>query len=159
MPGSMTGKLVLVALVAVALQGADKIRLGLFTAMPVKWDLEANWRKFAETVEMHAREKPDLIVTPECFLDGYVASAKDWTPERFEKIVQVRDSSPYIGKVRELAKKHGTAILFGYTEKKNGEFYNAALLVERNGAFVGEYYKTRLQTHDRLYRFRQTCHF
>ena len=148
MPGSMTGKLLLVALVAVALQGADKIRLGLFTAMPVKWDLEANWRTFAETVEMHAREKPGLIVTPECFLDGYVASAKDWTLERFEKIAQVRDSSPYIAKVCELAKRHGTAILFGYTEKKNGKFYNAALLVDSSGAFVGEYYKTHLQNHD-----------
>jgi predicted amidohydrolase len=91
----------------------DQVRLGLFTAMPEKWNVEANWRVFAETVERHAGDKPDVIVTPECFLDGYAAAAKDWTPEKFAAVAQDEATSPYIAKVRELAEKHRTAILFG----------------------------------------------
>ena len=120
-------------LFAASLAAEDRVRVGLFSAMPVKWDLEANWRMFIDTLERHASEKPDIVVTPECFLDGYAASAKDWTPEKFDAIAQDEATSPYIKQVRHLAEKHRTAILFGYTEKKDGKYYNAALLVDRNG--------------------------
>jgi predicted amidohydrolase len=48
-------------------QAQDKIRLGLFTAMPVKWDLEANWTTFERAVEANAGQRLDMVVTPECF--------------------------------------------------------------------------------------------
>lgn len=126
----------------------ERVRLGLFTAMPVKWDLDANWRAFEQTFLRHVGEKPDIVITPECFLDGYAASAKDWTPEKFDQIAQDEKTSPYIAKVRELAEKHKISILFGYTEKKNGKYYNAALLIDKNGKTAGRYYKTHLQAHD-----------
>ena len=138
----------LVALVAVSLAAEDRVRVGLFSAMPIKWDLQANWLMFTDTLERHASERLDIVVTPECFLDGYAVSAKDWTPEKFAVIAQDEATSPYISQVRLLAEKHRTAILFGYTEKKDGKYYNAALLVDRNGKTVGRYYKTHLQAHD-----------
>ncbi|MCP5113515.1 MAG: carbon-nitrogen hydrolase family protein, partial [bacterium] len=78
----------------------------------------------------------------------YAAAAKDWTPEKFAAIAQDVDSSPYIRRVRELAEKHSTGILFGFTEVKGGKYYNCALMVDRNGAIVGHYHKTHLQKHD-----------
>ena len=128
--------------------GQEKVRLGLFTAMPEKWDVEKNWRVFEETALRYAAEKPDVIVTPECWLDGYSAAAKDWTLQRFAAIAQAEAASPYIAKVRAMAEKLRAAILFGYTEKRDGRFYNAALLVDKNGKPLGRYYKTHLQNHD-----------
>ncbi len=139
---------VLVSAVALFAQQRDKLRLGLFTAMPVKWDLEANWQTFQRTVEAHAGDRVELLITPECFLDGYAASAKDWTPGRFETIAQDVENSPYITRLRTLAEKHRVHILFGFTEKRNGKFYNAAMLVDQNGRTSGKYYKTHLQDHD-----------
>jgi predicted amidohydrolase len=141
-------RLLLGAIFVAAGLAQDQVRLGLFTAMPEKWNLEANWGVFAETVERHAGDKPDVIVTPECFLDGYAAAAKDWTPEKFAAVAQEETTSPYIGKVREIAERYRTAILFGYTEKRDGKFYNAALFVDRDGRIAGRYYKTHLQAHD-----------
>lgn len=136
-------------LLALGSAGAqDKVRVGLFTAMPVKWDLETNWRMFEETVARHASERPDVIVTPECFLDGYVASAKDWNAERFNAIAQDEATSPYIAKVRAMAEKYRASILFGFTEKREGKIYNTALLIDKNGKTVGRYHKTHLQAHD-----------
>lgn len=126
----------------------DKVRLGLFTAMPVEWDLETNWRIFEQTLERYAGEKPDIVVTPETWLDGYAANAKDWTPEKFERIAQDEKTSPYIAKVRALAEKHRLSILFGFTEKKDGKYYNAALLIDKNGRTGGRYHKTHLQRQD-----------
>jgi len=139
---------VLILLCSLSALAQDRVRLGLFTAMPAKWDPETNWRVFEETVARHAGEKPDLIVTPECWLDGYAAAAKDWTPERFASIAQDEKTSPYIAKVRQMAEKYRTSILFGYTEAREGKFYNAALMIDKNGKTVGRYYKTHLQAHD-----------
>ena len=128
--------------------GADKIRLGLFTAMPVKWDLAANWRTFEHALTVRSADGIDLVVTPECFLDGYVASARDWTAERFAAVAQDIETSPYIRQLRALAAGHKLYIVFGFTEKRGDKIYNTALLVGRQGEIVGRYSKTHLQTHD-----------
>jgi predicted amidohydrolase len=129
-------------------EDANKVRVGLFTAMPVKWDLEANWSTFERLVDAHTASGIDIIVTPECFLDGYAAAAKDWTPEKFDRIAQDFSSSAYLARLRALAERRRVTILFGYTEKKDGKYYNAALMVDRNGKTVRQYYKTHLQAHD-----------
>ncbi len=128
---------------------SDKVRLGLFTGMvPVRWDLEANWRAFEKAFLSHAGEKIDLVVTPECFLDGYVAEAKDWSLERFSRIAQDPSTSPYIARVRALARKYNTSIVFGFTEDGHGKFYDCALLVDEKGEITGHYHKTHLQDCD-----------
>lgn len=132
---------------AAAAQTQDRIRLGLFSAEPVKWDLEANWRAFETAVESSAGQGIDLVVTPECYLDGYAAAAKDWTAERFEGIAQGPNSA-YLERLRALARRHRLWILFGYTEKRDGCYYNTALLVDRDGRTAGRYDKTHLQNHD-----------
>lgn len=129
-------------------QAPDWLRLGLLTAMPVKWDVEANWNTFQRTLEAHASDGIDLAVTPECFLDGYAVADKEWTRERFEAIAQHPEKSPYLARLRDLARKHRVFILFGYTENRGGRFFNTALLVDRDGRTVGRYDKTHLQDHD-----------
>jgi len=136
---------------AVCAAQADSLRLGLFTAMPVKWDLDANWRTFEQTLARHASEGIQVVVTPECFLDGYVTPAKDWTPERFASIAQDAASSVYIKRLRELAARHKIYIVFGLTENRGGKFYNTALIVDSSGNIAGRYSKTHLQNHDLRY--------
>jgi predicted amidohydrolase len=126
----------------------DKMRLGLFTAVPVEWDVEANWRTFERTVLAHAQDGVDLVITPECYLDGYVAAAKDWDAQRFAGIAQDLETSPYIARLRELARRMKSYMILGFTEKRAGKLYDAAILVDRSGSAVGVYHKTHLQKHD-----------
>jgi len=140
--------LLLLILATASGQAPDRIRLGLLTAMPVKWDVEANWNTFQRTLEAHASDGIDLAVTPECFLDGYAVADKEWTRERFEAIAQHPETSPYLARLRDLARKHRVFILFGYTENRGGRFFNTAQLVDRDGRTVGRYDKTHLQDHD-----------
>jgi predicted amidohydrolase len=129
-------------------QTRDQLRLGLFTAVPVEWDLEANWRTFERTAMEHAQDKPDLVITPECYLDGYVAAAKDWDARRFAAIAQDVEASSYIARLRELARTLQAYMILGFTEKRAGKLYDSAILVDRRGATVGVYHKTHLQNHD-----------
>jgi len=140
--------LALAMVVPMAAQTKSKVRMGLFSAMPTFWDLEGNWQTFERTVAAHASEGVDLIITPECYLDGYVVTAKDWNPQRFAAIAQDVDTSPYIRRLRVLAANYKVYVLLGFTEKSAGKLYDSAIMVDRAGATVGIYHKTMLQTHD-----------
>ena len=124
-----------------------QIKIGMLKAMPEKWDVENNWAIFEKQFETHGKDA-DVFITPECFLDGYAVTEKNWTAERFAEVAQNVEQSAYIQQVCEMAHASRTHIVFGYTEKRAGYFYNAAILVNRAGKIVGTYYKTHLQSHD-----------
>ncbi len=125
----------------------NKIKLGMLKAMPQKWDVAENWAVFEKQFETHGRDT-DVFITPECFLDGYAVTEKNWTAEHFAEVAQNIEQSAYIQQVCEMARASRTHIVFGFTEKRAGYFYNAAILVNRTGKIVGTYYKTHLQSHD-----------
>jgi len=125
-----------------------KINVGILKAMPRKWDVKGNWAIFEKQFGRHEDENIDVFITPECFLDGYAVTEDDWTAEKFREIAQDISKSSYIDKVRDMAQRTSTNIVFGFTEILEGLFYNCALLVRNDGEVVGKYYKTHLQNHD-----------
>jgi predicted amidohydrolase len=127
---------------------SDKLRLGLYSAVPARWDLDANWATFERTVMAHASDGIDLIVTPECYLDGYVVEANDWDPQRFAAVAQDVETSPYIKRLRALAAQKRTYIVLGFTERSGGKIYDSAIMVDRDGRTAGIYHKTHLQEQD-----------
>jgi predicted amidohydrolase len=98
-------------------------------------------------------EGADIFITPECWLDGYAAPDKQSTPERLREAAQDPDTSPYLARVAEEARKRSLWICFGFTSLEDGAIYNAAGLCNDQGEWVGIYHKTHLQTHDLQYRF------
>jgi predicted amidohydrolase len=134
-----------------AAKDQGKLRLGLLRAVPVKWDLDANFKIFLAGVDLATQQKAELLITPECWLDGYASPAADSTPERIRGIAQNLDSSPYLAKVAEIAGKQGMSICFGFTSLEEGQAYNAAGLWDAGGKLLGVYHKTHLQTHDLQY--------
>jgi predicted amidohydrolase len=127
--------------------GDGKIKIAMLKAFPAKWDVVGNWAIFEKQFETHAKGV-DVFVTPECFLDGYAVTEKDWTVDRFATVAQHVSDSVYIHRVCEMAKTARVNVVFGFTEMRGGYFFNAALLINRKGERVGTYYKTHLQTHD-----------
>ena len=108
------------------------VRIGLLKAMPAKWDVEANWDVFEEQFARHRDSGLDVFVTPECFLDGYAVTEADWNVPKFRSVAQTVGESSFIRSVLDLAGGSKTYIVFGFTELKNGRFYNAALLAAAN---------------------------
>lgn len=157
----MTGKLVMtliwsMQLVCVVAQGQaqqpeSKLRLGLMRAVPDKWNLDANYEVFEKAVELAAEQAADVLITPECWLDGYASPAEDSTPEKIRSIAQPLKGSEYLDGVARLAKQKRMYICFGFTSLEDGQAYNASGLWDRNGQLVGIYHKTHLQAHDLQY--------
>ena len=125
---------------------ADRLRLALLQGVPVKWDLDANFQVFLGLLD--AAAGADLLVTPECWLDGYAAPDPASTPDRLRAVAQDPASSPYLQRVAEEARKRSLSICFGFTSLEDGAVYNAAGLWARDGRLAGIYHKTHLQAHD-----------
>lgn len=135
----------------VPLKKRTKVTVGMLKAMPAKWDVDGNWSIFREQFVRHQGDSIDVFITPECFLDGYAVTEDNWTVEKFATVAQDVTQSTYIQQVRELACQTKTHVVFGFTERLNGLFYNCALLVGADGEVVGKYHKTHLQNHDRRF--------
>ena len=130
---------------------ADKhiVTLGLMQTVPEKWNLEKNFATFLELLDQAKRA--DIVITPECWLDGYAAPDKESTPERLREVAQAPESSPYLQRVAEEARTRKQWICFGFTSLEDDKIYNAAGLWNDAGELVGIYHKTHIQTHDRQY--------
>ena len=139
------------ALAQVAQEKSTTLRLALLRAVPKKWDLEANFKVFLESVNLAAQRRANILVTPECWLDGYASPDKDSTPERIRSIAQSLETSPYLKQVAEKAREHRLLICFGFTSLEAGQPYNTAGLWDANGQRIGVYHKTHLQNHDLQY--------
>ena len=124
------------------------VRLALMMGVPVKWDMEANFKTFLHMLDDASDARAELFVTPECWLDGYGAPDKASTPERLRGVAQNLSSSRYLKQVAEEARKRSMAICFGFVSEEDGKIYNAAGLWGADGRLIGVYHKTHLQKHD-----------
>jgi len=126
----------------------DTVRLALMRGVPEKWNVDANFEVFLSQAEKAAKKKADILITPECWLDGYAAPDKASTPQRLREIAQPLDTSPYLQRVAREARDRKLWICFGFTSLEDGQLYNAAGLWDEGGRLVGIYHKTHLQAHD-----------
>jgi len=87
--------------------------------------------------ELQKNNALDLIVCPELFLSGY---------GNFEKIKEFCETTngEYAKKISLLAKKYSTAIVYGYPEIDNDNFFNSAQYFDNQGLSVANHRKRML---------------
>jgi len=128
------------------------IRVGLIKAIPVKWDIEANWNIFEKLALAAQKRGAQIVCTPECFLDGYVApDTGNWSEEKFSGIAQSLNGNNYLSRALDFAGKYGIHLVFGFTERGENGYFNAAALIDNNGVLLGCYHKSHLLDHDTVY--------
>ncbi|MBD3181369.1 hypothetical protein GF312_03690 [Candidatus Poribacteria bacterium] len=126
------------------------IKIGMLKAMPEKWDIDYNFRVFEDQFKRHGYDV-DVFITPECFLDGYAVTEKDWSIQKFAEVAQKVGRSDYIKRIQDMAGKAKTNIVFGFSEILGRFFYNCAILIGSDGEIKGKYHKTHLQNHDHCF--------
>jgi len=129
----------------------DTIRLAMLRGVPEKWNLESNFGIFEQAVIEADSSEADILITPECWLDGYASKDPESSVTRLVDISQHLENSSYLSTVSRLARDHGLWICFGFTSLEDGKPYNAAGLWNAKGERVGLYRKTHLQKHDLQY--------
>jgi len=133
-----------------------KIQVAQVKVYPKKGELQENADVLMSVLEETAPSGPDVVVTPEGFLDGYVSSEKDVTKERMPDFAIDPEASPYAKAVQDWAKQNNSWVVFGCSRLAPGGVYNTALVIDRAGGLNGMYDKTQLQNHDHKYVFGQS---
>jgi len=127
------------------------IRLAQLKILPVKGDLEANHARLMEVLRQVEREPVDVVITPECFLDGYISDEERITAENIRQYAVDPADSPLVASVSQWARDHAAWFVFGCTRRVPEGVYNTALILDRQGALKGIYDKTHCQLHDHKY--------
>lgn len=137
----------------------SRIRVAQIKVYPEKGQLSANHEKLMSVLgDVAKNENIDVVVTPECFLDGYVSTEKSVAKEDMVKYAIDPRRSQYAQAVSDWARENKVWFVFGCTRKAprplvgaKDSIFNTALIYNRGGSLVGTYDKLHLQTHDLKY--------
>lgn len=145
----------------------QRMTIAQIRAVPVKGDLETNVATLTRLLDA-VDPSVDVVVTPECYADGYVVT-EDWVaPDDLCAFAIDPDASPVIATFKNWAAAHGTWLVLGCTTPAEAapsadtggagtgrppagappSTHNSAVLIDRSGSVAGVYHKTHIQTHD-----------
>ncbi|MHC4485919.1 MAG: carbon-nitrogen hydrolase family protein [Planctomycetota bacterium] len=130
----------------------SKIRVAQIKVYPDKGRIDANHIKLMNTLgTIEKNHEVDVVVTPEGFLDGYVATEKSVTKDGMVRYAIDPQTSRYTPAVSDWARRNRAWIIYGCARKAADGVYNTALIYNRRGRLVGMYDKLHLQRHDQKY--------
>jgi len=135
----------LAVLLATACLGAAPISFTVagLRVTPERWNKEANFAKLATYAREASARGAKLVITPEGFLEGYVANDKQnpgVSEERYRSIGEGIDG-PLINRVRGLARELNIYLLVGFAELRAGKMYNSAVIFSPQGNVTLHYSK------------------
>lgn len=133
------------------MKGIMKLRIAQIRIVPRKGNLAENFSRLRAILARLEKHRLDVIVTPECFLDGYVSTEKSVTRKNILKYAIDPESSPYAHEIAAWSARRKAWFIFGCTRKTAAGAFNSALIFDRNGKLAGVYDKVHCLCHDRKY--------
>jgi len=130
---------------------ADKIRIAQMRLMPVKGDLAGNQARLMPVLEEIGGLHPDVVITSEAYLDGYVVTEEYATRENLAQWAIDPATSPYTRAASDWAREHNAWLVYGCSRLGAGGVHNSALIYDRVGRLYGVYDKLHIQTQDHKY--------
>ncbi len=113
----------------------------------LKWvlgDKEANYARVEPLIREAARGGADIVVTTECFLDGYAIRDKKIPLERWREIAEPIPDGPCFKKIAALADELNIHLVAGMVERDGDETFNTAVYITPDGRLLGKYHKQSL---------------
>ncbi|MBI2502464.1 MAG: carbon-nitrogen hydrolase family protein [Candidatus Latescibacteria bacterium] len=129
----------------------NAIRVAQLKIVPAKGDLRANHERLMAVLGQVEGEAVDVVITPEGFLDGYIATEEGVTRENIHQYAVDPADSPLVAGVSQWARSHSAWFVLGCTRRVPEGVYNTALIFDRQGGLKGIYDKTHCQLHDKKY--------
>jgi predicted amidohydrolase len=114
--------------------------------IPKPGDKAGNYARFERFAREAAAGGAQLIVTSECYLDGYLGHKKMHPEMTLEKLLAASETvdGPYLRKAAALAQELNLHLLFGFSEKRGDRAFNTAALFTPDGRLAGTYSKSHL---------------
>jgi len=113
----------------------------------LKWiraDKEANLRRVEPMIREAAAGGAQVVVTTECFLDGYAIADKSIPLETYRALGEPIPGGKHFRKLASLADELDIHLVAGMMEADGDARHNTAVLVGPDGRLVGKYRKQKL---------------
>lgn len=122
---------------------SQMVRVAMLNAEGKWGDAEASMKVLEEQAAPLVGKGIDVLITPECFTDGYMTrDKKRCTTRKLRACALTGPKDPIVRRAGRLAKRLGSYLVLGATEKDDsGTMYNTAYLLDREGKHVGTYHK------------------
>jgi predicted amidohydrolase len=96
-------------------------------------------RNLDHAVHLVGRKQADLLVFPELFNTGYNFRSR----HEVAKVAELVPNGPTTAYLKDFSKRDGGMVVAGIAERKDGSFYNSAVVV-RDGRYLGVFRKVHL---------------
>jgi len=127
------------------------LRVAQIRIVPEQGNMEENFSMLLRALKTLEKHRPDVVITPECFLDGYVSIEKSVTKRSITKYAIDPAASSYTRAISEWSNRNKTYFIFGCTRQRAKGVSNSALIFNRRGDQIGIYDKVHCQAHDKKY--------
>jgi predicted amidohydrolase len=132
-----------------ALAAPDKpplpaVRIAGIVLKWIRGDKEANLRRIEPMIRQAAAHQAQIVVTTECFLDGYAIADKKMPLEVYQSLGEQIPQGKYYRQLAALAAELKIHLVAGLHEVENEIHYNTAVLIGPDGTLVGKYRKQEL---------------
>ena len=124
----------------------DPVITTAISIKPRKWDKDYNADKMESFFRRASEENPDIILTTEGVLEGYVVMDVLEGRRTVEELLEIAEpiDGPYILRFRRLAAELDTCLCFGFAERIDKDVFNAAIFIDSKGDILGKYHKVQL---------------
>lgn len=136
--------------ILVALPGATRaepetVRVAGIVLKWIRGDKEANYRRLEPLVREAAAGGAKIVVTTECFLDGYAIADKTIPLDTYRALGEPIPIGPYFRRLARLADDLDIHLIAGMLEADGESRYNTTVIVGPDGQLVGKYRKQFLE--------------
>jgi predicted amidohydrolase len=114
----------------------------------LKWimgEKELNYARAEPLIRQAAAQGAQLVVTTECFLDGYAIRDKNIPDEKWRQLCEPIPDGQYVTRLRRLAGELRIYLVAGLVECTADATYNTAILIGPDGGLIGKYHKQHLE--------------
>lgn len=125
-----------------------KVRIGQIKVEPQKGALPENHATLLALLDEVSAQRLDVVVTPECFLDGYIASDPSISADELRQFAIDPRTSPYTREVAIWARNNSVWVVYGCTRASRNRVLNSALVYDREGHLALVYDKLHLAEED-----------
>ena len=136
------------SLVALARHAAAERKTVRVAGIVLKWirgNKEMNYRRIEPLIREAAAGGAKIIVTTECFLDGYAIADKLIPLETYRALGEPIPTGPYFQRLVRLADKLDIHLVAGMLESDHDLRYNTTVMLGPDGRLVGKYRKQFLE--------------
>ena len=125
-----------------------KVRIGQIKVEPQKGALPENHATLLAILGELTAHRLDVVVTPECFLDGYIASDPSISADELPRFAIDPRTSPYTRDIAQWARTNSVWVVYGCTRASGSHILNSALVYDRDGRIALIYDKLHLAEED-----------